>query len=66
MEIQKKTITLCCYSPTNTSEITGVESFYLGLSDITKQVPKHNVFLVVGDLNSHLGNTKKASNFHLT
>ena len=50
-----KTTILCCYSPTNTSEITDAESFYLELSDITKQVPKHNVILVAGDLNSHLG-----------
>ena len=32
-----KTTILCCYSPTNTSEITDAESFYLELSDITKK-----------------------------
>ena len=32
-----KTTILCCYSPTNTSEIADDESFYLELSDITKK-----------------------------
>ena len=44
-----KTTITSCYSPTNIHEETDVEKFYLELSSLTRQIPKHNVFILTGD-----------------
>jgi len=46
---------ICCYSPTNCSDENDIESFYRELAYVTRQVPKHNVFMIAGDFNAHLG-----------
>ena len=50
-----KTTVICCYSPTNVTDETEVENFYADLSSVTRQVPKHNILLIGGDFNAHLG-----------
>ena len=42
------TVVSCC-SPTNVSE------FYNNMSSFTRYVPKHNVLIIAGDFNAHLG-----------
>ena len=49
-----KTI-IACYGPTHVSEIEDIETFYEQLSDYSRQIPKHNVHIIAGDFNAHLG-----------
>ena len=44
-----------CYSPTNVSEIEYIETFYEQLSASSRQISKHNVNIIAGDLNAHIG-----------
>jgi len=50
-----QTSIICCYSPTNVTEEVETERFYDELSSIIRQIPKHNVLLIGGDFNAHLG-----------
>ena len=43
------------YSPTNVSDPMEIENFYYILNSSTKQIPKHNVLIISGDFNAHLG-----------
>ena len=45
-----ETTVVCCYSPTNTWDVEEVEDFYTELSSLIRQVPKHNVLIIGGDL----------------
>ena len=49
------TTIITCYSPTNVSEIKYIESFYEQLSASSRQIPKHNVRIITGDFNAHIG-----------
>ena len=44
-----------CYSPTNVSEESDVENCYHDLYAFKRSVPKHNVLIIAGDFNAHLG-----------
>ena len=46
---------ICCYSPTNVTEEVECEKLYDELSSLTRQIPKHNVLIIGGDFNAHLG-----------
>ena len=50
-----QTTIISCYSLTNVSDETKVETFYEDLISVTRQVPKHNILIIAGDLNAHLG-----------
>ena len=50
-----QTTVMCCYSPTNVTEEVECEKFYDELSSLTRQIPKHNVLIIGGDFNAHLG-----------
>ncbi|XP_066922611.1 craniofacial development protein 2-like [Clytia hemisphaerica] len=50
-----QTTIINCYSPTNVEDETVVENFYSELSSVARQVPKHNLLLIGGDFNAHLG-----------
>ena len=50
-----QTTVISYYSPTNVSNETDAERFYSDLSILIRQVPKHNVLIIEGDFNSHLG-----------
>ena len=43
------------YSPTNVSEETEFIAFYDELSSLVRNIPKHNVFVIGGDMNAQLG-----------
>ena len=49
------TTIISCYSPTNVSEELEVEQFYMELASLTRQIPKHNMLVIGGDFNAHLG-----------
>ena len=49
------TTIISCYSPTNTSPENEVEEFYDTLSSIVREVPKHNVLIIGGDMNAQIG-----------
>ena len=46
---------ISCYSPPNISDEQETEIFYTKVTCITRQIPKHNVLIIGGDLNAHLG-----------
>ena len=48
------TSVISCYSPTNVSDNQEIELFYTRLSSLIRQIPKHNVLIIGGDLNAHL------------
>ena len=50
-----QTTVICCYSPTNVTEEAECEKFYEELSSLTRQIPRHNVLIIAGDFNAHLG-----------
>ena len=49
------TTVICGYSPTNVSDEIDVDHFYTDLSTVVRQVPKHNVLVLGGDMNAQLG-----------
>ena len=50
-----QTSIIVCYSPTNVCDPTEIENFYENLTSTTRQIPKHNVLIIAGDFNVHLG-----------
>ena len=44
-----------CYSPTNISEKTERIAFYNELSPLVRNIPKHNVLVISGDMNAQIG-----------
>ena len=46
---------ISCYSPTNVSEETEHIAFYNELSSLVRSIPKHNVLVIGGDMNSQIG-----------
>ena len=67
---------ISCYSPTNVSEETKLITFYDELSSLVRSVPKHNMLVIVGDMNAQMGkngnnkfslhNTSNRNGQHLT
>ena len=49
------TTVISCYSPTNVSDETEIEDLYTNLSLLSRDVPKHNVFIIGGYMNAQLG-----------
>ena len=49
-----QTTVISCYSPTNVSQESDVEDFYKALSSLVRDVPRHNVLLIGGDMNAQL------------
>ena len=65
--IKEEILANVCYSPTNTSDDIVAEEFYSGLSTLIKQVPKHNVTIVGGDMNVKIGKENcKGTPYHET
>ena len=50
-----QTTVISCYSPTMVSNETDAQRFYSDLSSLIRQVPKHNILIIGGDFNAHLG-----------
>ena len=53
-----KVTAISCYSPTNCSEETEVSTFYDQLSQLIKQIPKHHILLIGGDMNAKIGSNE--------
>ena len=49
------TTVISCYSPANVSDESETIAFYDELSSLTRQVPKHNVLIIGGDMNARIG-----------
>ena len=47
---------ICCYAPTNEASDNDKDSFYRDLDSIMNNTPKHDVTLLLGDLNAQLTN----------
>ena len=43
-----------CYSPTNVSDEQETEIIYTKLTYLTRQIPKQNVLIIGGDLNTYM------------
>ncbi|KAK2723402.1 hypothetical protein QYM36_001913 [Artemia franciscana] len=50
---------IVCYIPTNVADDDVKDSFYETLQAVTKDIPKHDVLCVVGDLNAKVGADRK-------
>ena len=46
--------TIICYSPTNISEESDLIAFYDELSSLFRSIPKHNVLVIGGDMNTQI------------
>ena len=67
---------ISCYSPTNVSEETERVTFDDKLSSLVRSIPKHNLFVIGGDMNAQIGkngnnkyslhNTSNRNGQHLT
>ena len=52
---------ISCYSPTNVSEENELVAFYDALSSLVRNIPKHNMLVIGGDMNAQIvknGNNK--------
>ena len=47
--------TIICYSPTNASDETNIDTFYNQLSFLVHCIPKHNILISSGNMNSQIG-----------
>ena len=45
---------ISCYSPTNVSEETELIAFYDELSSLVRSIPKHNMLVIGGDMNTQI------------
>ena len=67
---------ISCYSPTNVSEETELVTFYDELSSLVRNILKHNMLVIGGDMNAQIGkngnnryslhNTSNRNGQHLT
>ena len=46
---------ISCYSPNNISEKMDLTAFYNKLSSLVCSIPKHNVLIIIGDMNAQIG-----------
>ena len=46
---------IICYSPANVSEETDLIAFYNELSFLVRNIPKHNILVIGGDMNAEIG-----------
>ena len=53
-----KATIISCYSPTNVSEETKLVTFYEELSSLVHSIPKHNLLVIGGDMNSQIGKNR--------
>ena len=51
------TTVISCYSPTNVSDVTEVDDFYVSLSSLVRHIPKHNFIVIGGDMNAQIGHS---------
>ena len=49
------TTVLCCYSPTNYANEDDIVTFYNDLRETVKAIPRHNIQLILGDMNARIG-----------
>ena len=54
--------TVICYSPANCSDELEIQNFYHQLTDSIKNIPKHNVLIIGGDMNAQIDNNKCVGN----
>ena len=50
-----KATIISCYSPNNVSEETELVTFYDELSSLVHSIPKHNMLVIDGDMNTQIG-----------
>ena len=46
------TTIISCYSSTNASDETDLDTFYNELSSLVHSIPKHNILIIGGDMNA--------------
>ena len=49
------TTIVSCYSPTNASDEIDITTFYNRLSSSVRHIPKHNILIMGGDINTQIG-----------
>ena len=62
-----KATIISCYSSTNVSEETELVTFYEELSSLVRSIPKHNLLVIGGDMNTQIGkNRNNKYSLHIT
>ena len=49
------TTVISCYNPANVGEETDLIFFYNELFSLVRRIPKHNVLVIGGDMNTQIG-----------
>ena len=49
------TTIVSCYGPTNASDEMDIITIYNALSSLVLHIPKHNVWIIRGDMNAYIG-----------
>ena len=52
-----------CNGSTNARDESDITLFYNGLSSFIRNIPKHNILIIAGDMNAKIG--KDENNFYL-
>ena len=47
-----------CYAPTNERDDADQDAFYQQLQDVVGKIPRHDILIVVGDLNAQIGGSR--------
>ena len=53
------TTIISCYSPTNVSDEMDLITFYNKLYSLVRSILKHNILIISGDMNDHIGKNKQ-------
>ena len=50
-----RTTVISCYSHTNVSDENETANLYTEFSAVTRSIPRHDILIIGGDLNAHIG-----------
>ena len=60
------TTIIFCYSPTNTRDETDLTTFSNELPSLVRNIPKHNVLIIGGDMNAQIGQDETRNSAYTT
>ena len=55
LQVNPRTTVISCYNPTNVSDENETANLFTELRALTRSIPIHNILIIGGDFNAHLG-----------